>query len=45
MIVIFAKEDRGAEVEKARALVGRTRRRRKDDMAGDRYWNLRCSYC
>jgi hypothetical protein len=41
MIVILANEDRGAEVEKARALVGRTRRRRKEDMVGDRYLNSR----
>ena len=35
MMVIFANEDRGAEVEKARALLGSTRRRRKEDMLGD----------
>jgi hypothetical protein len=34
MMVIFAKEDRGAAVENARALTGRARgaRRRKEDI-------------
>lgn len=31
-MVIFAKEERVVEVENARAVVGRARRRRKDDI-------------
>lgn len=32
MMVILAKEDREAEVENARAVVGSVRRRRKEDI-------------